>query len=512
MDTLQIPESLLPLERLLDSSPDRDELMSALQELSSDQRKDLLDLTRAANARASTTDFIEYIWSEHLEENNDGFLPQHLIDAITFIEEELIAKNQSGVTLMPRGGSKTTGITLGKVSKLIADNPNIRIGLFSNTDRQAWAFSGAIRSMMESNDRFVDLYGDCVSKRKWTDAEWLHKDSRHARGKDRTMYAGGVGTPVLSKRFDIIVLDDILDKENTANAEQMQKTLDWFNLVLLPCLVPKTGIVIYIGTRWAEEDLAEHLITDTEKGGKGWPHFIIPAWSQDEATRELVSYWPDRWPISELLKWEGDMGSADFAVAFLNDLSGRLKGNIFPKLTDSYYFTSLPEGEYIFKMGIDLASSERESADFTARVVSAIDQDGNYWVLHAYRDKREDRHAEFVADGFAAYSQVALVIVENNQFQSTLIQNVMRDYPFIPIEGRKSDVDKVTRARAVAAKYESHKVRHHVSLRGSAFERELSGFPKGHDDFVDALGFSMDLSGGGFFFGSLGIRSRTLRR
>ena len=107
-------------------------------------------------------------------------------------------------------------------------------------------------------------------------------------------------------------------------------------------------------------------------------------------------------------------------------------------------------------------------------------------------------------DGWLAHPDMALIIIENQQFQSTLIQQLAREYPRLPVEGKKSDVDKVTRARAVAAKYEAHKVYHHLSLKDSEFERELAMFPKGHDDMVDALGFSMDLGGGGFFFGSVG--------
>lgn len=484
-------------------------MTSHLQELSPTQWRDLLDLSRRAKAKDVTRDFIEYVWAEHLSENNGGFLPDHLLGAIDYIERELIAEGSDGVVLMPRGASKTTGITQGWLSKYIADHPHIRIGLFSNTDRQAWAFSGAIRSCYESNDRFIELYGDVTSRKKWTDAEWLHKDSKHQRSKDRTVYAGGVGTPIVSKRFDVIVLDDICDKENTSSADQMQKVKDWFSLVLRPCLAPG-GIIIYIGTRWAEGDMVQELIEPVAKGGKGWKHFVIPALT--EVDGEMVSYWPDRWPVWRLLKEKEEMGSAFFSVAYLNDISGLMKGNIFPKLADPYYFLALPVGDYTFKMGIDLASSEKESADYTARVVTAVDQDGDYWVLHAYRDRREDSHAEFVVDGFEAYSQVNLVIVENNQFQSTLIKEVMRDHPEIPITGRKSDVDKVTRGRAVAAKYEAHKVHHHISLKGSDFERELLGFPKGHDDFVDALGFSMDLTGQGFFFGSLGRRRSMVRR
>jgi predicted phage terminase large subunit-like protein len=155
-------------------------------------------------------------------------------------------------------------------------------------------------------------------------------------------------------------------------------------------------------------------------------------------------------------------------------------------------------------MGVDLASSERERADYTARVITAENNStGDFYVLSVYRDKRESGHAEFVHDGWSAYPGMALVTVENQQFQSTLIQTVMRDYPRIPIVGRRADIDKTTRARGVAARYEAHKVWHHQSLMDSDFERELLSFPKGHDDMVDALGYSMDLTGTGFFFASV---------
>ena len=141
-------------------------------------------------------------------------------------------------------------------------------------------------------------------------------------------------------------------------------------------------------------------------------------------------------------------------------------------------------------------------ADYTARVTTSRDQQGNYYVRAFYQDRRETGHAKFISDGYNAFNP-GLVVVESQQFQSTLVQEVMRDYPHIPIEGKASDTDKTTRARAVAAKYEAHKVFHHRSLEKSDFETQLKTFPKGHDDLVDALGFSMDFGGGGFVFGSL---------
>jgi predicted phage terminase large subunit-like protein len=208
--------------------------------------------------------------------------------------------------------------------------------------------------------------------------------------------------------------------------------------------------------------------------------------------------------VTKLLEKKDELGSALFSCAYQNDISGLMQGNIFRR--PFKYFDQLdPAKQYTIRMGVDLASSERERADFTARCTVAEDGEGNFYVLSVYRDKRETHHAEFVYEGWLAYSNMSLVVCESQQFQSTLIQEVMREYPRVPIEGKKSDVDKVTRARAVAAKYEGGKIWHSESLHDSDFERELINFPKGHDDMVDALGFALDMGSSGFFYGRLGV-------
>lgn len=413
---------------------------------------------------------------------------------------DAISSRTNTVILEPRGGAKTTWGNTINLTKLIADNPDIRIGLISNTAKQANDFSRAIRWTLESNPKMHEVYGNLVSTSKWTDVEWLRKDSRWHGSKDVTLYAAGAGGAIISKRFDLILCDDILDEENCANIEQREKIETWFFKTLIPCLVPD-GVVIALGTRWAEDDLYERLTTPVDKGGKGWQVLRRQA-LVDADTDEPKSYWPEHWPVETLLQKKIDLGTALFSCAYQNDISGLMAGNVFRK-PFQYFDTLDPDKRYTIRMGVDLASSEKERADYTARVTTAEDDEGNFYVLSVARDKRETRHAEFIYEGWLAYPHMALVVCESQQFQSTLIQEVMRDYPRVPIEGKKSDVDKVTRARAVAAKYEAGRVFHRRSLAESDFERELLSFPKGHDDMVDALGFSMDLGGGGFFFGSI---------
>jgi len=468
-----------------------------LKSLLAEQKISAQDLRDFALKGLSQTDvfaFGEYVFG-HIPAPHHREMVDFMLNAIH--------EGTSAVVLEPRGHAKTTWGNTILLTWLLAKNKDLRVGLVSNTAKQAMDFSRAIRWNMETNARFREVFGDLTAgSSKMTDVEWLLRDSIMNGTKDVTMYAVGAGGAVISKRFDIILCDDILDEENTVNPEQREKIETWYWKTLKPCLVPG-GVMLILGTRWAEGDLYETLLTPTELGGKGWPVLrrgaIVP--TEDGDRRAL---WPDLWPLHLLDEERLNMGSALFACSYLNDISGLMTGNVFQKSTFQY-FDQLPAGrKYTVRMGVDLASSEKERADYTARVTTAEDEEGNFYVLSVVRDKRESHHAEFIYDGWSAYQDMALVICENQQFQSTLIQEVMTDYPFIPIQGKKSDIDKTQRARAIAPKYEAGKVFHRSSMMGSEFETELLSFPKGHDDMVDALGFSMDLGHRSrFSFGSL---------
>ena len=428
-----------------------------------------------------------------------GFKPApHHAEMIHFIEER-IEKHEHGVILEPRGHAKTTWANTIYLAWKIASNAvdgdkRLRVAVISNTAKQSNAFSRAIKSTFEVNQEFREVFGNLVSSSKWTDVEWIVAGSPLEQSKDVSLYSNGALGAIISKRFDLILCDDIIDDENCANIDQMEKVETWFNKTLKPCLAPR-GTIIVLGTRWGEGDLYEKLIEE-----KHWPHLVRGAIYVEDGKEKAL--WPEVWPLDLLYRERDDLGSAVFSCAYLNDISGLMSGNIFRRDNFRYFSELDPSKTYRIRMGIDLASSEKERADFTARATVAEDMDFNHYVLSVYRDKRESGHREFVLDGWMAYPAMERVIIESNQFQSTLIQDLLNTSP-IPVVGRRADVDKVTRARSVAARYEGHKVFHHESLRGSAFETELLSFPKGHDDMVDALGYAMDLSGTRIVFGSV---------
>lgn len=399
---------------------------------------------------------------------------------------ERISRGENGVVLAPRGSAKTTWLNTILNSFLVATQPDIRIGLFSQKDKKAEAMSAAIKWQISESEAFKEIFGDLRSPAKWTDSEWMRKGSKWHGEKDRTMVTGGVNnSSAVSKRLDMVLCDDILDAENTYNIDRREKTEDWFWKTLKPAQASQGVSIIVIGTRWTEGDLYERLV-ETNR----WPHIIIDALGDDE--NEDVSYWPEVWPLERLYAEREDIGWDNFACSYRNDISGSREGFIFKRDWFDYFDTLPNDRHFKLTMGVDLASSERERADWTARAVVAEDEFHEHWVLGTHRVKTEDGHRQFVKDGFAAFPGISRCVIETNQHQSTLVQDLLNETN-LPIVGRRTDTDKRTRARAVAARYESHRVHHHRSMKGGELESEMLGFPKGHDDLIDALGLAMDV-------------------
>lgn len=445
----------------------------------------MVRLRRQALRSLAKTDFYAYF------EYVFGFrVPPHVRRMVEFVEER-IERGENGVVLAPRGSTKTTSLNTGLLSFLVALRSDIRIGLFSQKDKKAEAMSGAIRWVISESEPFRELFGDLRGPSKWTDSEWRRKGSRWASSKDMTMVVGGVSnSSAVSKRFDLIFCDDILDAENTYTIDRREKTEDWFWKTMKPAQAAEGCSIIVVGTRWTEGDLYERLIETNH-----WPSLVIPAITQD-ADGNDVSYWPEVWPLERLYQERDDIGWDNFACAYLNDISGTREGLIFQRdwWKDTYFDTLPRDRRFLYTMGVDLASSERERADFTARAIVAEDEFHEHWVLAVYRVKTESGHKAFVIDGAAAFPGISKIIIETNQHQSTLVQDLLNETR-LPVVGRRTDTDKRTRARAVAARYESRRVHHHISLKGGEFEAELTNFPKGHDDMIDALGLAMDIRG-----------------
>jgi predicted phage terminase large subunit-like protein len=142
-----------------------------------------------------------------------------------------------------------------------------------------------------------------------------------------------------------------------------------------------------------------------------------------------------------------------------------------------------------YYIGVDLAISQKETADYTAIVVIGTSEDGFVSVVEAIRGRWT-----FVEIGQKIIQthdkwNPRVVSVESNQAQTWMVQELKRNTR-MNVVGVRADRDKVVRFQPVEARYEQGLI-YHVPHLNPDFVEELlnfTGTPQDkHDDFVDAL-------------------------
>lgn len=154
------------------------------------------------------------------------------------------------------------------------------------------------------------------------------------------------------------------------------------------------------------------------------------------------------------------------------------------------YTDAAPKGLPIY-IGVDLAISQREEADYTAIVVTAHAEDGTIYVPYAIRRKATFHETLRLIQQVADMWQPSMIAIESVAYQQSVIQELVRTTT-LPVQGIPVHRDKITRFFPIEGKIEHG---HVVLCRNldPAFESELLSFPQGeHDDYVDALVHSIN--------------------
>ncbi|GAB4150574.1 MAG: phage terminase large subunit [Planctomycetota bacterium] len=398
---------------------------------------------------------------------------------------EFQSTNRRSVLLAPRGHGKTTvGDILYVIWRLLHE-PDTRVLVVSNTLNQARAFLREISGHLE-RDEVRRSWGD-VRGPRWTDTEIELRRKRIA--KEPSVTATGAGGAIISRHYDLIICDDILDEENSFSANQREKTRTWFFKTLMPCLEPE-GEMHIIGTRWHYADLYGELTA------AGWPSLVERAIS---ARNEAL--WPSKFSKSVLADLRKQAGDRIFNCQYQNDPSG-YEGAIFKHKHFRFYEDGGEPGDLKLFSAADLAISSSETADYFAYVTVGLDSRGDIWVLDCERARLSfHEQVEFVLSR-AAWRKPLRIAIEAVAYQKALAQELARRAPLPVVEVRDTR-DKVTRAWKLAAHFETGR----ILLPRSAGElaEELAQFPHGpHDDQVDALFYAVETAAE---YGSLRVRN-----
>jgi predicted phage terminase large subunit-like protein len=222
--------------------------------------------------------------------------------------------------------------------------------------------------------------------------------------------------------------------------------------------------------------------------GRNYFHHL----SERAKTDEVWTYW--QMPTSanpfiafdEIEAARTELPSTVFAQEYLAEFID-VQGALIKREMITYMDAGhVPSGLKI-GMGVDLAISKSETADYSAIAVIGYDKDsGRRYVLDIWRGKEGFHEIVQMIVSMAAKWNPQRINIEAVQYQVAVVQELLRKTS-LPVRAVKPERDKVTRFQGLHARYEQLLVSH---VRGLVpdFERELLSFPEGdHDDMVDAL-------------------------
>jgi predicted phage terminase large subunit-like protein len=138
-------------------------------------------------------------------------------------------------------------------------------------------------------------------------------------------------------------------------------------------------------------------------------------------------------------------------------------------------------------LGVDLAISSKQTADYTAIVAMQREHSGKIYIRGATRFRLPfNRILEQIEAAAVRYRPV-LIIIEDVQFQAAVVQERLRTTS-LPVLGWKPDRDKLCRFLPLVARYEQGLVYHDADLP-PGFQDEVVSFTgnkDAHDDYIDA--------------------------
>ena len=424
--------------------------------------------------------------SDRIEFFASYYLKAHIKTKIPALHKEwysLIMGNKELALAAPRGHAKSTIFSLVYPLWCILFQKKKFIILISDTADQARELLGTIIEELEMNERIIEDFGhiagyippEAEEKRKWTASDIVTTTgikviARGWKSKLRGLKYG-------SERPDLIIGDDIENDENVQSEDQRKKVKNVFFKSILNLGSINTQVII-VGTILHYDSLLMNLI-----------QYPIPNWHVKlyKAIVDNKPIWPEWWTMERLDDKRKEIGDISFEQEFMNNPLDPSTQIINPKA----YYENLDIAKCDFYAFIDLAISEKQTADYTAIVTIAKDRnDGKMYILDPRRIRGDvTAQMNLVFELYHLYPW-RVFGVESVAYQKAFYQmltlEMNRRGITIPAVEVEVDKDKVRRAIDITPYIDNGQVLFNNSYQ--EFNSECFQFPKGaHDDYVDAL-------------------------
>jgi len=401
------------------------------------------------------------------------------------------------LVLVPRGHLKSTLVTVGYSLLRIAQDPSVRILIANATYDMATSFLGQIKKHLKDNDVFKDYYGEHANAPdKWSENMISIGKRRTFGRKEATITTYGIGGNLVSQHYDVIIMDDVVNRDFVNTAEQIQKTILFYKDAL--DLLEPNGVLIVIGTRWADSDLYGWIMdkTNPEQAYKSFDVMVRQAYSGNLDTGEnLTLLYPEKFTQEILQNLKREKGPYEFSSQYMNDPvpqeSAKFKLDWIKHILED----ELRVREINYFTMVDPAIGQLKSSDKTAIVTVGVDQWNNWFIVNIiWGNFLPNELIKMVFANWEQY-QPRKIGVELTAYQKSLqyafVDEMRRRNIYLPIVELKADRSKEERIEGLIPRYANGGIYH---LQQCPFreqlEDELIRYPRGkHDDIIDALAY-----------------------
>ncbi len=275
--------------------------------------------------------------------------------------------------------------------------------------------------------------------------------------------------PARGRKYSMAVIDE---------AALVKRLMDAWNLAIRPTLIDYAGSAWFLSTPKGINDFY-HLY----KKGDPASETHDPEWMSWKMPSSVNPYLDPAELETARKESPGLVFQQEYLAEFVD-----FGGTVVTR--DMLQYAPAPTNEVIRPvMGVDLAISTKQTADFTSAVILGQARDGRIFVMDVNRVRATFHQVMAFIQQMHDKWNPSVIMIEETQYQAAVIQELSRT-TILPVRGVRPDKDKLTRFQPVQTRYEQKLIYHAPGLP-SHWEDELLSFPVGeHDDQVDAMSYA----------------------
>tara|TARA_R100000781_G_scaffold67838_2_gene42763 strand:+ start:695 stop:2260 length:1566 start_codon:yes stop_codon:yes gene_type:complete len=306
--------------------------------------------------------------------------------------------------ILPRGHGKTVLTKCNILKDFLFTTEPLFYGWVAASSKISVPNLDYIKYHLEFNDRVLYYFGD-LKGRKWTEDDIELKNGTKLISKSNL--SGIRGGAKLHKRYDLIVLDDFEDENNTVTPESRAKISNLVTAVVFPALEPGTGRLRINGTPVHFDSFINNILVNYDKSkeeGKDFSWKVIthkaiqpdgtplwPSWfGEKEMERKKKFYTDSGQPQKFYQEYMMEVQSAEDSI-FTRDHIQYWEGAYkYDEESGISYLDDKEKGVIPINVfaGVDPATdSVRRDSDFSVLLVVGVDPNNNVYVLDYIRNR-----------------------------------------------------------------------------------------------------------------------------